>query len=72
MSGDYILARVLRLLAQTMTTKEIARELGVSPRTIDAHRANISDKLGMTGNHALLRFAIEQRHLLEDMQGFPT
>jgi DNA-binding NarL/FixJ family response regulator len=58
--------RVMRLLAQTMTTKEIARELGVSPRTIDAHRANISDKLGITGNHALLRLAIEQRRELED------
>lgn len=57
--------RVLGLLARTMTSKEIARELGVSPRTIDAHRANISDKLGVTGSHALLRFAIEQRDLLE-------
>jgi DNA-binding NarL/FixJ family response regulator len=60
--------RVLRLLAQTMTSKEIARELGVSPRTIDAHRANISDKLGVTGNHALLRFAIEQRRHLDDVE----
>lgn len=57
--------RVLRLLARSMTTKEIARELSVSPRTIDAHRANISGKLGVAGNHGLLRFAIEQRRLLE-------
>lgn len=60
--------RVLRLLAQTMTTKEIARELGVSPRTIDAHRANISDKLGVTGSHGLLRYAIERRRELEELQ----
>lgn len=60
--------RVLRLLAQTMTTKEIARELGVSPRTIDAHRANISDKLGLTGSHGLLRFAIERRRELDELQ----
>lgn len=60
--------RVLRLLAQTMTTKEIARELGVSPRTIDAHRANISDKLGVTGSHGLLRYALERRRELEELQ----
>ena len=57
--------RVLRLLARSMTTKEIARELQVSPRTIDAHRANISSKLDVTGSHGLLRFAIEQRLLLD-------
>lgn len=58
--------RVLRLLSQALTTKDIARELGVSPRTVDAHRANMSEKLGVTGSHGLLRFAIEQRTRLED------
>jgi DNA-binding NarL/FixJ family response regulator len=50
--------RVLKLLAKSRTTKEIAQELGVSPRTIEAHRANMGSKLGLKGSHSLLRFAI--------------
>ncbi len=60
--------RVLKLLAQTKTTKEIAQELGVSPRTIEAHRANIGGKLGLRGSHSLLRFAIANREQLEDLK----
>ncbi len=53
--------RVLKLLARSMTSKEIALELGVSPRTIEAHRANIGSKLGLKGSHSLLRFAISRQ-----------
>lgn len=59
--------RILKLLAQTMTTKEIALELGVSPRTIEAHRANIGGKLGLKGSHSLLRFAIANREQLDNL-----
>jgi DNA-binding NarL/FixJ family response regulator len=59
--------RVLRLLAQTMTTKEMALELDVSPRTIEAHRANIGGKLGLKGSHSLLRYAVANRELLEGL-----
>jgi two-component system, NarL family, response regulator DegU len=59
--------RVLKLLAQTLTTKEIAHELRVSPRTIEAHRANIGGKLGLKGSHSLLRFAIANREALESL-----
>ena len=37
----------------------IAEELGASIRTIQTHRANICAKLGITGNHALMKFALE-------------
>jgi len=57
--------RVLRLLARSMTSKEIALELGISPRTIEAHRANIGSKLGLRGSHSLLRFALSHRAKLE-------
>jgi len=60
--------RVLRLLARSMTTKEIALELAVSPRTIEAHRANIGGKLGLKGSHSLLRYAISNRPLLDRLQ----
>lgn len=53
--------RVLRLLAEARTSKEIARMLGVSPRTIDAHRASIGSKLQLSGAHSLLHFAIAHR-----------
>lgn len=55
--------RVLALLAELKTTKQIAAELGVSPRTIDNHRAHICAKLDLQGPHALAKFAREHRHL---------
>lgn len=53
--------RVLHLLAEARTSKEIARILGVSPRTIDVHRARIGSKLQLSGAHSLLYFAIAHR-----------
>jgi DNA-binding NarL/FixJ family response regulator len=59
--------RVLRLLADARTSKEIAQILGVSPRTIDVHRANIGGKLNLSGAHSLLHFAIGHRDRLGSM-----
>ena len=53
--------RVLGLLSDLKTSKEIANELGVSVRTIDNHRANICAKLDLRGSHALVKFALEHR-----------
>ena len=53
--------RVLKLIAEKKTSREIAAELFVSPRTIEAHRANISAKLELRGSHSLLQFALENR-----------
>lgn len=53
--------RVLWLLADYKTSKEIAAELGVSARTIENHRANICTKLELRGSHALVKFAIEHK-----------
>lgn len=50
--------RVLVLLSELKTTKEIAAELGVSPRTVDNHRAHICTKLDLQGTHALVKFAL--------------
>lgn len=36
---------VLSLVVQGQTAKQIARVLGVSPRTVETHRANLTDKL---------------------------
>ena len=56
--------RVLKLIASDKTTKEIADDLDLSPRTIDSHRANICQKLGLSGSHSLLKFAFENRSRL--------
>jgi len=54
-------ARVLKLVATNRTTKEIASDLGVSPRTIETHRRNICLKLELSGSHRLLQFALKHR-----------
>jgi DNA-binding NarL/FixJ family response regulator len=56
--------RILKLISQKKTSREIATELFISPRTVEAHRANISSKLGLRGSHSLLQFALENRSLL--------
>ena len=53
--------RVLRLIAEGKTTKEIAAELFISPRTVDHHRANISGKLDLSGKNALLTYALTNK-----------
>jgi DNA-binding NarL/FixJ family response regulator len=59
--------RILRAIAQKKTTREIASELFVSPRTVESHRANISSKLSIKGSHSLLHFALEHRDALEHL-----
>jgi DNA-binding NarL/FixJ family response regulator len=56
--------RILKLIAEKKTSKEIAAELFISPRTVEAHRANISTKLELQGSHSLLQFALENRSSL--------
>jgi DNA-binding NarL/FixJ family response regulator len=53
--------RILKLIAEKKTSREIAAELFISPRTVEAHRANISQKLDLHGSHSLLQFALENR-----------
>ena len=51
--------KVMKQLAQMKTSQEIADELSVSLKTIQNHRNNICSKLGLSGAHALLKFAME-------------
>lgn len=53
--------RVLQLIADYKTSKEIADELGVSHRTIETHRANICMKLELRGSHSLMKFALSHK-----------
>jgi two-component system response regulator NreC len=56
---------VLKALAEGKSNKEVAHRLGVSPRTIDAHRAHIMKKLRLRTLSDLVHFAI--RHTLVDV-----
>ena len=52
---------ILRHIADGRTSKDIAREMGIAPKTVDTHRANICTKLDIHGQHALSRFATLHR-----------
>lgn len=51
--------RILKLIAAFKTSKEIADQLCISVRTVEHHRANITQKLDLRGSHALARFAVK-------------
>ena len=53
--------RVLQLLADYKTSREIADLLGISYRTVQTHRTNICQKLDLQGNHALMKFALAHK-----------
>jgi DNA-binding NarL/FixJ family response regulator len=50
--------QILRLIGDGKSTQDIADELGVSPRTVEFHRASIRKALGITTEWGLMRFAI--------------
>jgi DNA-binding NarL/FixJ family response regulator len=49
--------QVMRLIAEGLSTKEIAEKLYISPKTVENHRSNILNKLGMHSTHELIRYA---------------
>ena len=57
--------RVLKLVAAYKSSKEIADELCISPRTVDNHRAHICSKLDLQGSHALVKFALQYKDELK-------
>ena len=60
---------ILKLIADCRTTKEIATQLFISPRTVETHRANACQKLGLRGNHALTKFALAHRGQIDPSLG---
>jgi DNA-binding NarL/FixJ family response regulator len=55
---------VVKLIAEGLTGEEIAEQLVISKKTVDRHRANILEKLGMRNRVELTRYAI-RRGLVE-------
>jgi DNA-binding NarL/FixJ family response regulator len=56
--------KVLRLVSENKTSKEIGENLNISYRTVENHRTNICNKLEIHGSHSLLKFAIEYKMVL--------
>ncbi|HEY7795728.1 MAG TPA: response regulator transcription factor [Gaiellaceae bacterium] len=55
---------ILKLIAEAHSTKAMAEQLVISPKTVERHRANILHKLGMRDRVELTRYAI-RRGLVE-------
>ena len=55
--------KVLRLLVLGYTNQEAGNELRSSTRTVDDHRRNIYDKLGVTTRRELVAFALEKGYI---------
>lgn len=54
---------VAKLLANGLTTSEIADSLGLKAAAVEAHRSSAFNKLGITGRAGLVRIATERRWL---------
>jgi hypothetical protein len=50
---------VLELIGSGKASKHIAETLGISARTVEAHRAHIKEKLSLTDGAALVRYAVQ-------------
>jgi DNA-binding NarL/FixJ family response regulator len=57
-------SEIVKLIAEGLTSREIGELLVISEKTVDRHRANVLDKLGLKDRVALTRYAI-RRGLVE-------
>ena len=55
---------VLHLAAEGHSSPEIAARLGISPRTVETHRANLMRKLGLKTQTDLIRYAVRRGIIL--------
>src|SRR3569623_2118889 len=61
---------ILKLIAQGRASKEIAYELGLSPKTVDVHRARIMERLQLHDIASLPRYAV-RKGLVKACRGGP-
>ncbi len=57
---------VLQLLTEGKSTKEAAKRLGISPKTVEVHRLNIMNKLNIDNIAMLTKYAIQEGLTLPD------
>jgi DNA-binding NarL/FixJ family response regulator len=52
---------IVKLLCEGLTTKQIGDELCISSRTVESHKTNILDKLGLQNTVELVKYAIKNK-----------
>jgi DNA-binding NarL/FixJ family response regulator len=57
---------VLKLIGEGATTKDVAQRLGISPKTAQAHRENLKQKLGLRTTAGMVRYAIKHKVIRVD------
>jgi len=63
-SYDQLTARekeVLQLLAEGKRNKDVAGLMGLSPQTVESHRANLMQKLGLHSIADIIFYAVRKR-----------
>jgi two-component system, NarL family, response regulator DegU len=60
--------RIIRLVAEGKSSSDIADQIFISAKTVDNHRTNICKKLNLHGKNSLLKFALEHKHLWNDLK----
>lgn len=58
---------VLTLIASAYSTKEIARKLDLSVKTVEKHRSNLMRKLGLRSSAAVTLYAVQNNYLPDDI-----
>lgn len=56
---------IVEYLGKGMTSRQIAAELFISPRTVQKHREHIARKLGLSGSNALLTWSLDRKNSVE-------
>jgi DNA-binding CsgD family transcriptional regulator len=51
------------MIAEEYSNQEIAETLFISPRTVDTHRRNLLEKLGLKNTAGLVKFAIQKGYI---------
>ena len=57
---------ILQMTAEGRTSQEVGDKLVISPRTVEVHRSNLMNKLGLHNQTELIRFAIKRGILSMD------
>lgn len=56
---------IVRMVVQGLTSQQIGKELFISARTVETHRARIMDKIGVKKTAGMVRFALDHPALFE-------
>lgn len=54
--------QVMSLVAEGLSNKAIARQLGISPKTVEIHRSHVMSKMEVASSAALIRMVVQAGH----------